>query len=385
MPAPGPLEGIRVLDLTQIVAGPLCGRVLADLGASVVKVESPTGDLARAVPPLVDGIGALYAHMNAGKRSACVDIRADGGAELVARLAERSDVLLENFRPAALTGRGLGYEQLRARNPRLVYCSISGFGQDGPWADRRGHAPRLHAEGGTIEVAARLRHTAPVPEVQQHADVYSGFVAVGAVCAALYQRERTGEGQHLDIAIAEALVYASDQAAIDLLRYDGPREFDSWTYPIVSLPSGEAVCLFGNPRRLFDAWMAALGGGDGEGAPADEDEAAARVRRAAEARFSSAEELQEALEAAGVGSGVVQPVTALAESEWALARGLLVEGAVGVRVPAAPWRSSGATIGTTRQAARLGAQTREVLSELGIAAADLDRLEADGVIRCAAT
>ncbi len=379
MAAPGPLAGIRALDLTQIVAGPLCGRVLADLGADVVKVEAPGGDLARAVPPVVDGIGALYAHMNAGKRSVCIDIRAPGGAELVARLAEASDVLLENFRPAALTGRGLGYEQLRRRNPRLVYCSISGFGQDGPWADRRGHAPRLHAEGGTIEAAARLRRAPPVPEVQQHADVYSGLVAVGAVCAALYQRERTGAGQHLDVAIAEALVYASDQAAIDLLGYAGPREFDTWTYPIATLASGEAVCFFGNPLRLFATWMAAMGCA-AEPLPADEDEAGERVRKAAR-RFATAAELQAALEAHGVGSGIVQPVTALAESEWALARGLLTDGAPGVRVPAAPWRSSVAPIGATRPAARLGEHTREVLGDLGLRAAEIDGLVAQHVVR----
>ena len=380
---PGPLDGIRVLDLTQIVAGPICGRVLADLGADVVKVESPSGDLARAVPPVIDGVGALYAHMNAGKRSACIDIRAHGGAELVAGLAERSDVLLENFRPAALNGRGLGYAQLRERNPRLVYCSISGFGQDGPWADRRGHAPRLHAEGGTIEVAARLRRAPPVTEVQQHADVYSGFVAAGAVCAALYQRERTGDGQHIDVAIAEALVYASDHVAIDLLGYDGPREFDTWTYPIVQLPSGEAVCLFGNPLRLWDRWMAALGGDDGGPAPGDADEARRRVADAASARFATAKELQDTLEASGVGSGVVQPVTALAESEWAVARGLLAPGAPGVRVPAAPWRSSAGPIGTARPASPLGAHTREVLAgELGLGNDEIDRLAEDGVIRC---
>jgi crotonobetainyl-CoA:carnitine CoA-transferase CaiB-like acyl-CoA transferase len=378
---PGPLDDIRVLDLTQIVAGPLCGRVLADLGADVVKVEAPGGDLCRAVPPVIDGVGALYAHMNAGKRSACIDIRAAGGAELVARLAERSDVLLENFRPAALNGRGLGYGQLRTRNPRLVYCSISGFGQDGPWVERRGHAPRLHAEGGTIEVAARLRRAPPVTEVQQHADVYSGLVAVGAVCAALYQRERTGVGQHLDVAIAEALVYASDHVAIDLLHYDGPREFDTWTYPIVALASGEVVCLFGNPLKLFDRWMAALGGDDGGAAPADEDEAGRRVRDAAAARFSTAADLQAALEAGGVGSGVVQPVTDLAESEWAVARGLLTVGAPGVRVPAAPWRSSAATIGTARPAAPLGAHTREVLAEgLGLDDDEIDALAARHVI-----
>jgi CoA:oxalate CoA-transferase len=380
--APGPLDGTRVLDLTQIVAGPLCGRVLADLGADVVKVESPAGDMARGVPPVVDGVGALYAHMNAGKRSVCVDIRAPGGAELVAALAERSDVLLENFRPAALNGRGLGYDQLRVRNPRLVYCSISGFGQQGPWVDRKGHAPRLHAEGGTIETAARLRRAPPLPEVQQHADFYSGAFAVGAVCAALYQRERTGAGQHLDVAIAEALVYASDHTAIDLLRYDGPREFDSWTYPVVSLASGEAVCLFGNPLRQFGTWMAALGGEDGGAPPTSEEDAGERVRRAAAGRFATAGELQAALDARGVGSGLVQPVTALAESEWALTRGLLVEGAPGVRVPAAPWRSSAATIGTRRPAARLGAHTGEVLAErLGLSQAEISRLADDAVVR----
>src|ERR1700722_12491619 len=168
MPLPRPLEGVRVLDLSQIIAGPACSRVLADLGADVVKIESPAGDLCRTVPPIIDGIGALYAQMNAGKRHLCVDIRSPGGAELVARLAERSDVLVENFRPGALRARGLGYEALAARNPRLIYLSISGFGQQGVWSERRAHAPLLHGEGGTMEVAARLRGMAPVPEVHQH-------------------------------------------------------------------------------------------------------------------------------------------------------------------------------------------------------------------------
>src|SRR4051812_20653786 len=134
MPSPRPLDGVRVLDLSQIVAGPACTRVLADLGADVIKVESRDGDLSRTVPPFVDGLGVLYTQLNAGKRSVCVDIRSDAGADLVTRLAERADVLVENYRPGALAGHGLGYDALSARHPQLIYVSISGFGQEGRWA-----------------------------------------------------------------------------------------------------------------------------------------------------------------------------------------------------------------------------------------------------------
>ncbi len=378
---PRPLDGVRVLDISQIVAGPACGRLLADLGAEVIKIESPVGDLARTVPPSIEGVGALYAQFNAGKRHVCIDIRAPEGAELAASLADRCDVLLENFRPGALSGRGLGYDRLAARNPRLIYLSISGFGQDGPWSDRRGHAPLLHAEGGTMEVAARLRGASPVPEVHQHADLYSGYLGVSAICAALYQREKTGAGQHLDLALAEALLYSSDQVVIDLLAYDGPREFDTWTYPVVALASGEVVCLIGNPLRLFNRWMAAIDPGREIEPPADEDSARAVIVEAA-ARFPDAPTLQAALAAHRLASAVVQPARRLLESEWAAHRGVLADAAPGVSVPAAPWRSTGATIGLTGMAARIGEHTSEVLTELlGLPSADLDALKESGVIR----
>jgi len=377
---PRPLEGVRVVDLTQIVAGPACGRMLADLGAEVIKVESPAGDLSRGVPPAIEGIGVLYAQFNAGKRHVCIDIRTEGGPELVARLAERSDVLIENFRPGALRQRGLGYDAVSARNPRLIYLSISGFGQDGPWVDRRAHAPLLHAEAGTIEAAARLRAAPPVPEIHQHADLYSGYMAVTAVCAALYQRDRTGQGQHLDVALAEALVYASDQVVFDVLGYKGPREFDTWTYAIVTAANGEMVCLVGNPLRLFDRWMAALGGA-ADPAPADESSARERIT-AAGSRFADAATLTAALNAKGLVGALVQPVTALLATEWARQRGVLAEAAPGVSVPARPFRFSGAEIGLAGPAATVGADTRAVLTEvLGLDQDDLDRLSRTGIIR----
>jgi crotonobetainyl-CoA:carnitine CoA-transferase CaiB-like acyl-CoA transferase len=381
MMPPRPLEGLRVLDISQIVAGPACGRLVADLGADVIKLESPDGDLARTVPPSVEGVGALYAQFNAGKRHVCIDIRAPEGAELVACLADRCDVLIENFRPGALAGRGLGYDRLAARNPRLIYLSISGFGQDGPWSDRRGHAPLLHAEGGTMEVAARLRGAYPVPEVHQHADLYSGYLGVSAICAALYQREKTGAGQHLDLALAEALLYSSDQVVIDLLAYDGPREFDTWTYPVVTLSNGEVVCLIGNPVRSFARWMAALDPEEAIEAPADEESARAAIAKAA-SRFPDASSLQAALAAHRIASAVVQPATRLLETEWAAHRGVLAYASPGVAVPAAPWRSSGATIGLAGLAAGIGEHTNEVLTELlELPSSDVDALREAGVIR----
>jgi CoA:oxalate CoA-transferase len=381
MSLPRPLEGIRVLDLTQIIAGPVCGRALADLGADVMKVEAPVGDLARWVPPAVDGIGVQYAQFNAGKRHLCIDIRAEGGSELVASLAEKSDVLLENFRPGALAGRGLGFEALSARNPRLIYLSISGFGQSGPWAQRKGHAPLLHAEAGMIESVARLHGTAPVPEVSQHADLYSGFLAVGAVCAALYQRERTGVGQHLDVALAEALLYVSDQIAVDLLDYDGPRGFDSWTYAMVNAANGETGCVVGNPLTMYPRCLMALGGDASQPAPTTAAEAAQRITALA-AVFPSAAALKAAMAEHGVVCAIVQPARTLVESKWGQHRGVVSEVAPGVRVPTAPWRSTGAEIGIAGPAATIGAHTREVLDQvLNLSPTEINLLFESGVIR----
>src|SRR5690349_5776660 len=152
---PRPLAGVRVLDLSRIVSGPMCGRILADLGADVVKVEPPTLDTTRMVAP--GSNGSYFAQMNAGKRNVCVDIKQERGARLVGDLADRADVLVENFRPGVLARRGLGPDDLLRRNPRLVYCSVTGWGQDGPWRERAAYAPVVHAEAGTIEMSGRLR------------------------------------------------------------------------------------------------------------------------------------------------------------------------------------------------------------------------------------
>src|SRR5438045_1284050 len=137
MTSPHPLAGIRVLDLSRVLSGPSCGKALADLGADVIKVEPPEGDLTRTAQPRAGGVPVYFAQQNCGKRCVSVDLRLDAGRALVADLAAASDVVLENFRPGVLDRLGLGYEAVRVRNPAVVYCSITGYGQDGPMAGRR--------------------------------------------------------------------------------------------------------------------------------------------------------------------------------------------------------------------------------------------------------
>ena len=381
----GPLDGILVVDLTRIFSGPICGRVLADLGADVIKIEPPSGDLTRPVPPVGDdGISPTFSHMNAGKRNICVDLKADGGPGLVAALADRADVLLENYRPDVMARYGLSYEELSARNPRLVFCSITGFGQTGPWSHRKAHAPMMHAEAGTIEMAARLRGAEPLQEIHQHGDLYAGFMSVSAVLAALYQREHTGTGQHLDIAMAETLIYANDQTGNDLSGYDGPREFDTWNYAIAHTADGQAVSLVGNPQRLLPRWVDALGGD-----PADypdnptQTEAVAILRELA-ATFASHEDLAKAVEGQPLPAARIRSVSELAATDWAQDRGLIAEIRPGVPVPAKPFAMGDATVGVTPRTARLGEDTRAILAEdLGINDEEINKLIALGAVQTA--
>ena len=207
MTTPQPLAGIKVLDLSRVVSGPLCGRMLADLGADVVKIEAPVGDNTRTVPPFIDGVSVYYAQLNAGKRNVSIDLKAPGAPALLARLAESVDVLLENFRPGVMARHGLDADTLLAANPRLVYCSVTGWGQDGPWMNRRAYAPLVHADAGGVDFAARVRGRRPEQEVNQHGDVYTAMLASNAILAGLLQRVATGRGQHLDVAMGQAALY----------------------------------------------------------------------------------------------------------------------------------------------------------------------------------
>jgi formyl-CoA transferase/CoA:oxalate CoA-transferase len=203
-PAPGALCGIRVLDLSRILSGPLATMVLADLGADVVKVEdTKDGDDTRQWgPPFQGGEAAYFLAANRNKRGVSVDLKTAQGREFVLRLADRADVLVENFRPGTAARLGLGYEELSARNPRLVYASISGYGQTGPWASRPGYDAIAQAQSGMMSITGEAGGPPVRPGVAT-ADIGAGMWAVIGILAALHAREVTGRGQHVDVALLD--------------------------------------------------------------------------------------------------------------------------------------------------------------------------------------
>ncbi|MFK8024373.1 MAG: CaiB/BaiF CoA transferase family protein [Ilumatobacter sp.] len=205
---PKPLDGVRVLDLTRVFAGPIAGRTLSDLGADVVKVEPPDGDVTRLWGRKTAGLSTYFTQQNCGKRNVCIDLHSSDGPELVARLAEQADVVIENFRPGVLTRFGIDWDALSVRKPSLIMLSISGFGQDGPESQRAAYASIIHAESGILPPA--VGDEMPLDLDLSAADVLSGMHGVIAVLAALRSRDLTGVGQHVDMAMMDAMTFSAD-------------------------------------------------------------------------------------------------------------------------------------------------------------------------------
>lgn len=202
----GALDGITVLDLSQGAAGPTCGMYLADLGATVIKVEPPGGEWGRRLgPPFVGEAAAAYLGMNRNKQSIVIDLKQAEGAEVILRLAQQCDVALESFRPGVADRLGIGYEAMRARNPGIIYAAISAFGQSGPWRDRPGVDGVAQAMGGIMSVTGT--DTGPPVKVGvPAADMAGGVFASQGILAALFARERTGTGQRVDVSLLDALL-----------------------------------------------------------------------------------------------------------------------------------------------------------------------------------
>src|SRR5438445_2096401 len=202
-PAARPLEGIRVLDFSMMMAGPFCTRLLADLGAEVIKIEAPSGDLIRGRPPVREGRSTYFAQLNAGKRSLVLDLKNPEAVAVARELATSCDVVMENFRPGVMKRFGLGFETLSADNRRLIYCAISGYGQTGPSADKASYAPIIHAASGYDLAHLRYQkdHDRPARTGIFMADVLAGVYAFGAIQTALFHRERSGAGQFIDVAL----------------------------------------------------------------------------------------------------------------------------------------------------------------------------------------
>jgi len=202
------LDRVRVLDFTTTIAGPHCARLLADLGADVIKIEAPEGDMMRSRLPLRSGASTSYGQLNTGKKSLVLDLKRPEAVEVVHRLVKTADVVVENFRPGVMARFGLDYPKLREVNPAIVYCAISGYGQTGPSAGRPAYAPVIHAASGydLAQIAHQVEPRRPDYCGIFIADVLSGTYAFGAICAALHQRRATGEGQMIDVSMLESML-----------------------------------------------------------------------------------------------------------------------------------------------------------------------------------
>ena len=263
--APAPLAGTRVLDLSRVLAGPWCGQLLADYGADVIKVERPgSGDDTRGWGPpywgdAAQGMAAYYLSTNRGKRSIAIDIASTEGAALVRRLAQDADVLLENYKVGQLAKYGLDYASLLALNPRLVYCSVTGYGQDGPYAQAAGYDFAIQATGGLMSVTGEKEGT-PGSEPQKVgvavSDLFTGVYASGAVMAALIERGRTGLGRHIDAALLDVQVAMTSQQASNYMQSGktpqrmGNAHVNIVPYQVFATKDGHIVIAVGNDGQF---------------------------------------------------------------------------------------------------------------------------------------
>lgn len=381
MPNPHPLTGIRVVELARILAGPWIGQTLADLGADVIKVESPEGDDTRKWgPPYIEAEGektAAYFHAcNRGKRSITADFSKEEGRDVVRRLVADADVVIENFKVGGLKKYGLDYESVRAINPRAIYCSVTGFGQEGPYANRAGYDFMIQGMSGIMDLTG-----APDGEPQKigvaFADIFTGLYGVIGIQAALMQRQITGEGQHVDMALLDcmsgvlanqAMNYLASGVAPRRLGNNHPNIAPYQTFPV---SDGHLIIACGN-----DAQFGRLAGILGLGDMAGDDlyaTNAARVRNRdsmtktmeAETRKFKRDDLLAALEKAGVPAGPINTVAdVFADPQFAF-RKMKIEpqGIPGLRTPIT---FSGSDLALDRRSPKLGEHTAEIRAEIGL-------------------
>jgi crotonobetainyl-CoA:carnitine CoA-transferase CaiB-like acyl-CoA transferase len=401
----GPLSHIRVLDLSRVLAGPWAGQNLADLGAEVIKVERPkVGDDSRAFgPPWVkDREGretkdsAYFTSANRGKKSITVNISVPAGQEIVRELARASDVLIENYKFGDLARYGLGYDDLAKLNPRLIYCSVTGFGQTGPYRERPGYDFMIQGMGGMMSVTGDAQG-APMRAGVPVADIITGMYASIAVCAALAHRAESGKGQHLDLALLDS--------QIALLAYQNTNFFATGKPPArignlhpnivpyqpFRTADGEVIIACGNDnlyRKFCEAAACPDLASDARfatnGKRVENRVALTRLLQGIFAKRTTREWL-ELLEAAGVPNGPINDVAQVFEEPQVRARGVRVDlpHPVAGMVPtvASPMRFSGTPLEHRLAPPVLGQHTEEILRErLGRSAAQIAALRAEGVI-----
>lgn len=397
----GPLKGVVVVELCHHLAGPTCGVMLADMGASVIKVERiPDGDDSRrSIPPELDGESAAFMMINRNKRGIAVDLKADAGKEVLWRLIDRADVLTENYKRGVMDRLGFDYERLRQRNPALIYAAISAFGQDGPYADRRGFDLIAQGMSGLMSITGEGPERPPVKIGPPVTDITAGFLAATGILAAYCHRLKTGEGQIVDTSLFEAgIIHTFWQSAIQLATGTPPRAMGSahpLNAPYQAVETADGWINIGGANQ--QSWLRIL---DVLGAPELNDDprfcdnlqrmnnlVALQESLAPLFKARTSADWLDRLEAAGVAAGPILDIAEMHADPQTLARGMITEvdhAKVGrMKTLGPPIKFSETPAGVHRAAPLYGQHTREVLREVGYSDAEIDAMAAGGAVVCA--
>lgn len=373
----GALDGLKVIDLTQRLPGPYCTMLLADLGADVIQVESPAGDATRTLAVGEAAKGAAHALLGRNKRSVVLNLKNEDGREACLRLIAGADVVVEGFRPGVAARLGIDYESVRARNPQLVYCSISGYGQDGPYRDRAGHDLNYLGIAGVLDMTRGNDGQPAIPGIQV-ADIGAGALSAAvAVLAATLHRRRTGEGQYIDVAMLDGLVSMLSIHAMTVLAGGPPptggQALLSGGHPCYAVyPTRDGhltvgctephfwknFCVFlGREDLVAEMWA------EGERNRAAQAQIAAILRTRSSAQWLA--DLASVDTCVGPVNSVEQALKDEQVTHRALVRRTGIDDEAGPAQLGHPFRMAATPPGVRRRAARLGEHTREVLASLG--------------------
>ncbi|MEM9030759.1 MAG: CoA transferase [Pseudomonadota bacterium] len=395
---PGPLNGMRVLDLSHVMAGPVCGLMLADMGADVIKIEKlPGGDDTRRMrPPVIAGEPASFMMMNRNKRGFALNLKSDKGRAVLERMVKDADVLLENYRHDTLARLGVGYERLRQINPGLIYATISGFGRSGPFANQGGFDLVAQGMSGLMAITGEGPGRPPVKVGAPVTDITAGILGAMGVAAAYAHKLKTGEGQHVDTSLFEAgIVHTYWQSAICFATGQSPGPLGSahpLSAPYQAFETSDGWINLGcSSERTWQKFLDVLGDAaiaadprfkTNEDRMAHLDELVAALAPHFKAR--STEDWLAALDAGGVPAGPVLSIHDMHEHPQTQARDMVptvshpVAG--NVQTIGLPVKFSGSPGAVTDPAPRLGEHTREVLAEFGYATSEVDALIDAGAV-----
>ncbi|WP_375412519.1 CaiB/BaiF CoA transferase family protein [uncultured Bradyrhizobium sp.] len=374
------LQGIRVLDFSTTIAGPHCTRMLSDMGADVIKVETAEGETMRTRPPVRGNCSTVFGAYNVGKKSVVLDLKSEKGREAVKRLVTKVDVLVENFRPGVMRRLQLDHETMRQLNPRLIYCSMSGYGQTGPSAELPAYAPVIHAASGYDRAHLAYQPGRERPDYCgiYHADILTGVYAYGAITSALYQRERIGQGQHIDVSMLESMLSLTlneVQGAQFPIKPPqrpmfGPMETADG-YVIVAVASEKTfqslVTVAGRPDFIRDPRFAAY---------TERRDHWGDLMQGVEtwSRTLTSPQCLLELNKAGVPCSAYRSVAEAMADPQSVHRGILADvsdDAGPFQVLNMPFRMSGAEVSPGPRVAAVGEHTNEVLKEIGMSNADV--------------